>query len=248
MTNYLLNYGIRKLSRTQGDLAITVGPRQPTSPHPFHSMSHVPQAGPSNSTPLPGYAQLRITKESYTNPLIAQGDGWTRSLVQLAKTAELKKQALTLQVHTAHILSAHAALDEKGKALQDVNEDRDKVDMLEATINKECDELRAKIKVITDGEYAAAKHEVDILRQELGQEPLPSLQQMLDEKSAALSRRLNATGEIAGTKKRTASSSRADELAASGSNGPSETPAKRARGRPRGSRNKIKSSDMIEDD
>lgn len=50
-----------------------------------------------------------------------------------------------------------------------------------------CDELRAKIKLITDGEYSASKHEVDKLRQELGQEPLPSLQQMLDEKSAALS-------------------------------------------------------------
>jgi hypothetical protein len=50
-----------------------------------------------------------------------------------------------------------------------------------------CEELRSKIKAITDGDYAASKCEVDKLRQELGQEPLPSLQHMLDEKSAALS-------------------------------------------------------------
>lgn len=140
-----------------------------------------------------------------------------------------------------------------------------------------CDELRAKIKLITDGEYSASKHEVDKLRQELGQEPLPSLQQMLDEKSAALSiqmidylvasksdiktkikrylkgRRLNAAGELASTtnKKRTSVTPRPDEsLTPSGSNGPNhiETPAKRPRGRPRGSRNKIKSADMVEDD
>jgi hypothetical protein len=48
-----------------------------------------------------------------------------------------------------------------------------------------CDDLRSKIKAITDGEYMVSKREVDKLRQELGQEPLPSLQHMLDEKSAA---------------------------------------------------------------
>ncbi|KAF8582295.1 hypothetical protein K439DRAFT_1351553 [Ramaria rubella] len=183
---------------------------------------------------------MRVTKETYTNPLVAQGDDWTRSLVQLAKTAELKKHALTLQVHTAHILSAHASLDEKGKALQDVkeqknrleserarllnclrevNEDRDKVSSQLA-----CEELRGKIKTITDGEYAASKREVDSLRQELGQEPLPSLQNMLDEKSAAST-----------TKKRSAPTPKPDDA-------PSETPAKRPRGRPRGSKNKGKST------
>jgi len=34
-------------------------------------------------------------------PLVATGD-WTKNLVHLAKTAELKKHALTLQLHTAH--------------------------------------------------------------------------------------------------------------------------------------------------
>jgi len=119
-------------------------------------MSQAPQAGPSSTATFT--PQMRVTKETYTHPIVAKGDDWSRSLVQLAKTAELKKHALTLQVHTAHILSAHASLDEKGKALQDVkeqknrlesermrllnclrevNEDRDKVDLLEATINKE---------------------------------------------------------------------------------------------------------------
>lgn len=37
-----------------------------------------------------------------------------------------RKHALTLQVHTAHILSAHASLDEKGKALQDVKEQKNR--------------------------------------------------------------------------------------------------------------------------
>lgn len=46
-----------------------------------------------------------------------------------------------------------------------------------------CDDLRHKIQAITDGEYASAKADVDRLRQELGQSPLPSLQQTLEEKS-----------------------------------------------------------------
>lgn len=50
-----------------------------------------------------------------------------------------------------------------------------------------CEELRVKIQGITDGDYSASKREVDRLRQELGQEPLPNLQHMLEEKSAALS-------------------------------------------------------------
>ncbi|EKM48259.1 uncharacterized protein PHACADRAFT_214882 [Phanerochaete carnosa HHB-10118-sp] len=62
---------------------------------------------------------------SSQQPILAQGD-WTQKLVQLAKTAELKKHALTLQLHTANILSAHAALDEKNKAIQDVKEQKNK--------------------------------------------------------------------------------------------------------------------------
>jgi hypothetical protein len=46
-----------------------------------------------------------------------------------------------------------------------------------------CAELRARIQQITDGEYATAKRDVDALRAELGQPPLPSLQATLEEKS-----------------------------------------------------------------
>jgi hypothetical protein len=46
-----------------------------------------------------------------------------------------------------------------------------------------CSELRARIQQITDGEYASAKRDVDGLRAELGQPPLPSLQATLEEKS-----------------------------------------------------------------
>ena len=45
-------------------------------------------------------------------------------------------------------------------------------------------DLQTKIKSITDGEYTVAKQDVDRLRQELGQLPLPSLQSTLEEKSA----------------------------------------------------------------
>lgn len=66
-------------------------------------MSHVSQTDSSNSTTLPPYTQLRITKESYPNPLVAQGDDWTRSLVHLAKTAELKCVLVFIFLKTALI-------------------------------------------------------------------------------------------------------------------------------------------------
>jgi hypothetical protein len=37
-----------------------------------------------------------------------------------------RKHALTLQLHTAHILSAHASLQEKSKAIQDIKEQKNK--------------------------------------------------------------------------------------------------------------------------
>lgn len=48
-----------------------------------------------------------------------------------------------------------------------------------------CNDLRSKIQLVSDGEYAAAKHQVDSLRAELGMAPLPSLQQTMAEKSAS---------------------------------------------------------------
>ncbi|KAF4608293.1 hypothetical protein EYR40_000637 [Pleurotus pulmonarius] len=187
-------------------------------------------------------------------PLIATGD-WTKDLVHLAKTAELKKHALTLQLHTAHILSAHATLEQKNKAIQDVreqknklesernrlinclreiNEDRDKADLMEVSLSKECTDLRQKISDLTDGEYTVAKQDVDRLRQELGQPPLPSLQSTLDDKSSQYlnDRRLNGNESISS--------------ANNPKRGPGDLlqmdapPAKRPRGRPKGSRNKGK--------
>jgi hypothetical protein len=46
-----------------------------------------------------------------------------------------------------------------------------------------CADLRARIQQITDGDYATAKRDVDALRAELGQPPLPGLQATLEEKS-----------------------------------------------------------------
>ncbi|TBU46884.1 hypothetical protein BD309DRAFT_953136 [Dichomitus squalens] len=190
----------------------------------------------SSSSPIP-------------TPILATGD-WTKNLVHLAKTAELKKHALTLQLHTAHILSAHAALEQKNKAIQDlkeqknklesersrllnclreVNEDRDKADLAEASLSKEVNDLQSKIRNITEGEYAVAKQDVDRLRQELGQPPLPSLQTTLEEKSAeylkALRLQAEAANNATGTKRP------GDELATDGQ------PVKRPRGRPKGSKN-----------
>jgi len=183
-------------------------------------------------------------------PLVAQGD-WTKNLVQLAKTAELKKYALTLQLQTAHILSAHATLDQKMRSIQDlkeqknkldservrllnclreVNEDRDKTDMMEAQLNNECADLRARIQQITDGEYATAKRDVDTLRAELGQPPLPGLQSTLEEKSQQyLQERRLGTDQ---NNKRAVD----ETLGESAHQG---TYGKRPRGRPKGSKNRV---------
>jgi len=45
-----------------------------------------------------------------------------------------------------------------------------------------CSDLRFKIQTITDGEYAIAKRDVEQLRAELGQAPLPNLQETLEER------------------------------------------------------------------
>ncbi|KAH9005030.1 hypothetical protein EDB86DRAFT_2796427 [Lactarius hatsudake] len=200
-------------------------------------------ASASTSTQAPAQAG-----KTGGTPLVAQGD-WTKNLVQLAKTAELKKYALTLQLQTAHILSAHATLEQKMRSIQDlkeqtnkldserarllnclreVNEDRDKTDMMEAQLNNECTELRTRIQQITDGEYATAKRDVDALRAELGQPPLPTLQTTLEEKSQQYLQERRLGGEQ--HSKRTA-----DEILPEGA---PATSTKRPRGRPKGSKNR----------
>ena len=71
--------------------------------------------------------EIATVQEHYPSPVIAQGPDWSRNLIHLAKTAELRKHALNLQLHTAHILSAHASLDDKSKTLQDVKEQRNRL-------------------------------------------------------------------------------------------------------------------------
>ncbi|KAF8176001.1 hypothetical protein BJ912DRAFT_909201 [Pholiota molesta] len=207
---------------------------------------------------------------STSTPLVAKGD-WTKDLVHLAKTAELKKHALTLQLHTAHILSAHASLEQKGKAIQDlreqkhklesertrllnclreINEDRDKVDIMESSLEKECRETQAKIAQLTENDYAVAKADVDRLRQELGQPPLPSLQSTLDEKTSQYltERRISGnesqSASVAGPSRSGSgnTTTTGQKRTVPTSAGTAESLAKRPRGRPKGSKNKNKAS------
>lgn len=164
-----------------------------------------------------------------------------------------RKHALTLQLQTAHIMSTHDALDQKDKAIQDIKEqknkldsertrllnclaeinaDRDKVDMLEVSIQRECTELRQKITTLEEGEYKTAKADVDRLRQELGQPPLPPLQTLLDERSSQYLQERRVNGE-----KRPAEDVVLLEASASSTSHP-QVPGKRPRGRPKGSKNR----------
>jgi len=159
--------------------------------------------------------QTTNIQDPYSNPPTAtvrtpqphpQAYDWSRNLVHLAKTSELKKHALTLQLHTAHILAAHASLDEKGRTLLDVQEqknrvesernrlldslaqinaDRDKLDLSIKALDRDCDEIKREISHITEGDYTMAKQRVDELRQELGHPPLPTLQSIMDERAAS---------------------------------------------------------------
>ncbi|KDQ14593.1 hypothetical protein BOTBODRAFT_32725 [Botryobasidium botryosum FD-172 SS1] len=225
---------------------ITIGSSQQTmnpastSAYPVSSSNHVALA------------------DSFQNPIVASpGEDWTKSLVKLAKTAELKKHALSLQLHTAHILSAHASLEKRSKTLEDVraqknwleseranlleqlrqvNEDREKADQLESSLMKECNEAKAKIQSISDGEYADSKREVDALRAELGLPPVRSLQSTLDEKAASYlnQRRLQqSTGQASTSVTNTPAPVASTSNSAPGPSTPTPVvPAKRGPGRP----------------
>ena len=102
--------------------------------------------------------------------------------------------------------------------------DRDQTDLAQATLDRECDALRSKIQVLSEGEYAIAKNDVDRLRADLGQEPLPSLQQTLDERSTQYLEERRRQGN------------EGENTAGSGSTPDGQS--KKPRGRPKGSRNK----------
>ncbi|KAG8913036.1 hypothetical protein FRC00_003209 [Tulasnella sp. 408] len=207
--------------------------QQPPHPHQQH-----PQQQAESSASGAGGA---------TGDIIAsRKDDWTSSLVRMAKSAELKKHALSLQLQTTKIMSYDTTLQKKVKALNDfkkqrerlesqrtsllaqlreINESREKVDLEESKAQKECDDLRKQINELEHGEYAIAKVEVDKLRRELGLEETKSLKSQLEERAA---------------KQRRSSAGNPGEAGSSGTNPeptsspppPSQLPQKRGPGRP----------------
>ncbi|CAE7222262.1 unnamed protein product [Rhizoctonia solani] len=169
----------------------------------YTGIQHHPPATPARTSMVPPQS---ITQETYQSPVIAQpGSDWAKDLIKQARSSELKKHSLTLQLHTAQILSAHSSLEQRNKKLEDVkaqkdwleserarllddlrkvNEEREKIDLSEAALRREVNEFQNKIKSIVDGEYGDAKKEVDKIRKELGMADLPSLQITLGEKGA----------------------------------------------------------------
>ena len=51
---------------------------------------------------------------------------FVRSPQHADRSRSIRKHALTLQLHTAHILSAHASLEQKSKTIQDIREQKNK--------------------------------------------------------------------------------------------------------------------------
>ncbi|KAJ2923224.1 hypothetical protein H1R20_g13871, partial [Candolleomyces eurysporus] len=250
-------------------------PAQVAAPAPMQQVSQ-PQTSGQASGSASGMP-------SATNgPVVAQGD-WTKDLVQLAKQAELKyvldfyhfifflEWSLVSELlgpKTSilsdgvskklddHVTDTHASLEQKSKAIQDlkeqknkleserqrllkclqeINSDRDQADLAQGTLEQECLDLQTKITQLSDGEYAIAKNDVDRLRQELGQPSLPSLQQTLEDRTAQYltERRINGNengGESMAGSKRSAPSDSASQHDGG--------PVKRPRGRPKGSKNK----------
>ncbi|EUC57739.1 zinc finger protein [Rhizoctonia solani AG-3 Rhs1AP] len=171
-----------------------------------------PQGTPTRPSMVPPQS---ITQETYQSPVIAQpGSDWAKDLIKQARSSELKKHSLTLQLHTAQILSAHSSLEQRNKKLEDVraqkdwlesergrlldelrkvNEEREKASCqcpgFESALQREVSEFKNKIKCITEGEYGDAKQEVEKIRKELGMLPLPSLQVTLEEKGASIHKR-----------------------------------------------------------
>ncbi|KAJ1308623.1 hypothetical protein OPQ81_004320 [Rhizoctonia solani] len=204
--------------------------QQSTSASPQPQYYHAPQDHANGYANTQSYVNPQqaivppqsITQETYQSPVIAQpGSDWAKDLIKQARNSELKKHSLTLQLHTAQILSAHSSLEQRNKKLEDVraqkdwleserarlldelrkvNEEREKIDLSESSLQREVNDLKNKIKTITDGEYGIVKKEVEIIRKELGMTPLPSLQVTLEEKGASThKRRLEQTNNESST-------------------------------------------------
>ncbi|KAG9003431.1 hypothetical protein FRB95_010933 [Tulasnella sp. JGI-2019a] len=235
-------------------------PQQPPPPQESLHQTQPPSASTSQASPS-------VTAlESPSGILASRTEDWTESLVKLAKSAELKKHALTLQMHTSRIVAYNLTLQKKERSmgavrkqkesleaqhtqllnkLRVIDENREKAELEEAKALRECEEMRTLIKEMTEGEYTAAKTAVDRLRQELDMDPAPSLERKLEEKrgrhstAAPMLTPVQARTTVSDARvptKRTSS----DRLATSTESLPVRDvpPAKRPRGRPKGSKNK----------
>jgi len=103
-------------------------------------------------------------------------------------------------------------------------------------MTRECADLRTKIQAITDGEYAIAKRDVDKLRQELGQLPVPNLQETLEERKREFLAQQLANPPQKNQKRPHASVTAPGSMVDDGEG----QVGKRPRGRPKGSKTKKK--------
>ncbi|KAG8897614.1 hypothetical protein FRC01_011251 [Tulasnella sp. 417] len=90
---------------------------QPPPPHP-HQQHQQQQQAESSASGASGAAGDIIASRK---------DDWTTSLVRMAKSAELKKHALTLQLQTTKIMSYDTTLQKKVKALNDFKKQRERL-------------------------------------------------------------------------------------------------------------------------
>ncbi|EKM54986.1 uncharacterized protein PHACADRAFT_255252 [Phanerochaete carnosa HHB-10118-sp] len=119
--------------------------------------------------------------------------------------------------------------------------------MLADKLTREVNELQSKIKGLSEGEYAAAKLDVDRLRKELGQSPLPSLQATIEEKSVQYLKDLRTQLEASAAQ--ASKRSAADDGGGGGGGGgggDGQPGAKRPRGRPKGSKNGKKAKAAVD--
>ncbi|KAH8813411.1 hypothetical protein DL96DRAFT_1626001 [Flagelloscypha sp. PMI_526] len=219
--------------KSMGPIGTSISPSQTLlNPIPIASPVLAHSRPSPTPTPTPGSGGTRTAStstngkgKSPTNSSMMNPE-WMTELVKLAKTAELKKHALTLQLATSHLISVHSAADEQQKAIEDskaeknrleservrlleclaqVNTDRDKADLLLADLQSRQTQTRFQITTLTspESQYATSKKEVDRLRRDLGESPLPPLQKVLEERLGRYltERRLNGNVAINGAKR-----------------------------------------------
>jgi hypothetical protein len=98
---------------------------QGTVPYPDEHLSG-PLLKSSNSRG--GSPTTRLGQESYPSRKDERAQVSLTIADEAYRSISSRKHVLTLQLHTAHILAASASLDEKGRTLQDVQEQRNRSD------------------------------------------------------------------------------------------------------------------------